>query len=127
MRLWSRPGINLLLHLDAYSSAEIMDRFREACSSDSRQKGEDVSAGAAAETMKKLPTRTDRERRTLFLVERAQTFQILSCAGQTDMLADDVYDIDPVLDPIDQVLRNQASAHGRRSSSPPPRPVGRFT
>jgi hypothetical protein len=68
--------------------------------------------------MEDLPARAHRERRTLFLVKGAQPLQILSGAGQTDMLPYEVYDIDPIFDLIDNLFGNQASAHGRRSSSP---------
>ena len=114
-----RPGIGRrLLHFDPDLPSEIADRFRETRSGDPRQKREHIASGTAAETMKDLPGRADRERRTLFLVEGTQPLQILSGAGQTDMLPNEVDDIDPISDLIDNLFRNQASAHGSRSSSP---------
>jgi hypothetical protein len=35
------------------------------------------------------------------------------------MLPDNLGDVDPILDLIDDIVRNQASTHGRRSSSLP--------
>ena len=40
-------------------------------------------------------------------------------------LPDDVDDVGPISDLVDNILRNQASTHGRRSSSSPPTSVAR--
>ena len=52
-------------------------------------------------------------------MEGTETFQILASTSQAHMLPDNLGDIDPILDLIDDVVRNQASTHGRRSSSLP--------
>jgi hypothetical protein len=69
--------------------------------------------------VKDLSAGADGERWSFFLVEGAETLQILPSTGQADMLPDNLGDVDPILDLIDDIVRNQASTHGRRSSSLP--------
>jgi hypothetical protein len=45
-------------------------------------------------------------------MERAQALQILASPGQCHMLADNLRDVHPVSDLVDDVVRNQAMAHG---------------
>lgn len=52
-------------------------------------------------------------------MEGTQSLEILASSGQIDMLSDDLGDVDTVLDLIDDVYRNQASAHGSRGSCTP--------
>jgi hypothetical protein len=69
--------------------------------------------------MKDLARGTDRERGSFFLMEGTQPFQILAGSRQTDMLPNDLSDVDPVADLVDHVFRNQSSTHGSRNSSFP--------
>ncbi len=52
-------------------------------------------------------------------MERTQPLQILSSPGERDMMADDIRDIDPVTNLVDDVVRNQASAHESPGSFAP--------
>ena len=45
-------------------------------------------------------------------MERTQAFKILASPGQRNMLADNLRDVYPVSDLVDDVVRNQALAHG---------------
>jgi hypothetical protein len=73
---------NRFLNLNSNSSPEIAHHFREGSSRDPGQKREDISPGPAAETVKNLSGRTDRERRSLFKVEGTQSLEILSSLAQ---------------------------------------------
>ena len=44
-------------------------------------------------------------------MERAPSLEVLARLGHGDVLRDDINDIDPVLDLIDDLFRNQASPH----------------
>ena len=44
-------------------------------------------------------------------MEGAQTFKILAGSGQGHMLADNLRDVYPIPDLVDDVVRNQALAH----------------
>jgi hypothetical protein len=61
--------------------------------------------------MENLSRGTDREGRRFFLMERTQAFKILASPGQRHMLADNLRDVYPVSDLVDDVVRNQALAH----------------
>ena len=44
-------------------------------------------------------------------MEWTQSLQVLPGSGERHMVTDDIRDIDPVTNLIDDVVRNQASAH----------------
>ncbi|SLM49630.1 conserved protein of unknown function [Nitrospira japonica] len=113
-------------NVDTHLVPEVPNHLREACACDAGQKGEDVAAGSAAEAMKNLPGGTDSEGGSLFLMKGTQPFQILTASDQAHVLPDNLRDVDPVPDLIDDVFRNQASAHGSRGSSFPPQAGGSF-
>ena len=54
-----------------------------------------------------------------FLVEGAETLQILPSTGQADMLPDNLGDVDPILDLIDDIVRNQPRPMGDAALTPP--------
>jgi hypothetical protein len=66
--------------------------------------------------MKNLPGWTYCERWTLLLVEGAQALKILAGLGQGHVMAHDVGNINPIPDPINDFVRNQAVAHESRTS-----------
>ena len=100
--------------------SEFSHGVRKARSRHLHQKREDVTSGATSETVKNLAGRTNVEGWSFFVVEGTETFQVLTRARQTDMLADHLCDIDPFSDLINEVIRNQASPHGRLSSQHAP-------
>jgi len=55
-------------------------------------------------------------------MKRAPSLEVLARLGHGDVLRDDIADIDPVLDSIDDLVRNQTSAHESRSSYLPVSP-----
>jgi hypothetical protein len=107
-------------HFHSAFLSEFSHRVRKARSRQFHQKREDVTSGATSETVKYLAGRTNIEGWSFFVVEGTQTFQVLTGARQTDMLADHLCDIDPFSDLINEVIRNQASPHGRSSSQHAP-------
>lgn len=109
------------LHFNPDLTPQIPHNFRETCTGYTGQERENIPPCAAAETMEDLARRTDCKGRTFLLVKWAQAFQILTGSGQTDVLSDDLRDVDPVPNLIDDVFGNQASAHGSRDSSFSPR------
>ncbi|MFO0732770.1 MAG: hypothetical protein U0231_10905 [Nitrospiraceae bacterium] len=44
-------------------------------------------------------------------MERTEPLEVLPGSSQGDVLTDDLGDVDPVSDLVDDVVRNQASAH----------------
>ena len=54
---------------------------------------ENASADAAAETVKRLPRRTDRERRRFFLMKRAERLEICARALERKVRADHLHDV----------------------------------
>ena len=59
-------------------------------------------------------------------MERAPSLEVLARLGHGDVLRDDIDDIDPIPDLIDDLLRNQASSHESRSSYLPSHLTGRI-
>jgi hypothetical protein len=101
------------------SLSEILDDFRKTFARRTLQKCKDVSPNPATETMEDLLGRTDGKRRGLILMKRASGLEALPSLRQSNMLVHNLYDIDPVPNPVNDVLRNQASAHESRSSYVP--------
>ena len=52
------------------------------------------------------------------MMEWAQAFEVLSGFAQGDVAADNVGDLNPIFDLVDQFVSNQASPHESRSSCP---------
>ena len=67
---------------------------------------------ASAKTVKNLPRRADGEGGRFLLVEGTQALEILPGSSQRHMLAHDFRDVHSVSDLVDDVVRNQALAHG---------------
>jgi hypothetical protein len=108
-----RPAVR---HVNSEFLPEFTDRFRKVRPGDPHQKRKNVAARAASETMKNLAGRTDRKGRRFFLMERAETFQVLAGTGQTHVMPYHLDDIDSIPDLVDHIFRNQTSAHGSRGS-----------
>src|SRR5687767_7133261 len=106
-------------NLNSDFAAEVPHRFRKTGTGDPGQEREDISSSSAAKTMKNLPAGAHVKRWTFFLMEGAEALQILARSGQTHVLTNDLCDVDPVSNLVDDIVRNQASTHGRRGSSLP--------
>src|SRR5690606_11122290 len=80
---------------EAYLSGKRAHRLREARPGVLSEKGDCSTVGATAETMIKLPRRTNGERRGFFFVEWAETEKVRSALAQLHIAPDDINDVDP--------------------------------
>ncbi len=108
-----------LFHRNAHLVSKLPQHFRKGRPSNFGQKGEDISPSLTAEAVKHLFGRTDRERRALLLMKRAQPYKVLPRPPQRDVVPDDIRDIYPISYSILDIVGNQASAHQSRSSYAP--------
>src|SRR5690606_16062330 len=99
-----------LRDLDADPLRELPHRIVEAQPDVLHQEGEHVPGLAAAEALVE-PLRGDHvERRRLLLVERAQGAEVLARTLQRDVLADDLHDVGPHPDLVDDLVRDHSSS-----------------